>query len=224
MRSSLLKAATIAVTSLLCSTASAAEVTVNPSATWIGYMNVFNLPADGGAFQFGSPWGFADLNASFAGPVLTLTPNTSIDRDVPFTDAFWWKPDTTGNKSMEANSYVEDNTGALSGTALTFSGSVVSNTLVAPYSVVAFIKDFAPDYSSNITNTVPVTSGDFSVSLNTDPGAGRHIQYGFALTGPNAKLTDQFGNIQLTAVIPEPASMGFVAVAGLLAVRRRRNG
>jgi len=63
-------------------------VTVDPSANWIGYMNVFDIPqneASGpypstgpGTYMFGSAWGTADLMASFADPVLTLGPNTIV--------------------------------------------------------------------------------------------------------------------------------------------------
>ena len=223
MRSFLLKAATIAAASLFYSTASAATVTIDPGATWNGFMNWFATPADGGGYVGGGGWAPADLRATFSGPVLTLAPNTNLDRDVP-TDPYWWKPDTTANKYLEANMYIQDDTGTLSGTSLSFSGTVVSNTLAAQYSVVAFIKDFASDYSSNVTTTIPVSSGDFSVTANTVAGAGRHVQYGLWLFGPPQRLTDNFGNMQLTALVPEPASLGFVAVAGLLAVRRRRVG
>ena len=46
--------------------------------------------------------------------------------------------------------YVQSDS-ALSGQHLTFTGNVLSNTLVSPYTSVAFIKDFAPDFSSNVT-------------------------------------------------------------------------
>ena len=39
------------------------------------------------------------------------------------------------------------------GQTLTFKGNVLSNSLVSPYTSVAFIKDFAPDYSSNVSVT-----------------------------------------------------------------------
>ena len=107
--------------------AAAVTVGVDSGATWLGFMNVFNLPADGGAFAFNGSWGTADLNASFAGPLLTLTPNTSIDRDVP-ADPFWWKGDGSANKNMFASMYVQDNT--LAGQTVTFTGRVLANSLV----------------------------------------------------------------------------------------------
>jgi hypothetical protein len=104
-------------------------------------MNVFELPSNGGGYVFGSGWGVADLNASFSGPILTLTPNTIGD-----PNPFWYTPSggpgATGNKTMDANMYVEVNGGGLSGQNVTFTGLVLGNTLVSPYTSVAFIKDF----------------------------------------------------------------------------------
>ena len=119
-------------------------VTVDPAAPWIGFMNVFELPSNGGGYVFGSGWGTADLAAMFSGPVLTLAPNTIGD-----PNPFWYTPSggpgATGNKIMDANMYVEP-AGSLPGQLVTFKGNVLSNSLVSPYTSVAFIKDFAPDY------------------------------------------------------------------------------
>lgn len=231
MRSSLLKAATIAVASLVCSTASAAidfTVSSTPAYPWAGFMNVSDLPANGGAYQFGSPWGPADLTATFAGEVLTLGPNTIGD-----PDPYWYTPaggpGAAGNKIMDANMYVESpnpvatNVGEWSGQMLTFSGLVLSNTLTSAHTSVAFIRDFASDFSSLNQVTVPLTPGAFSISLNTDPGPGRHVQYGFQTVGVNVWVTDvaPYGNAQVTAV-PEPTSLGFLAAGALIALRRRR--
>ena len=61
-------------------------VTVDPAATWNGFMNVFELPSNGGGYVFGSGWGTADLTATFSGPVLTLGPNSVND-----TSTFWYQ-------------------------------------------------------------------------------------------------------------------------------------
>ena len=82
--------------------ANAANVGVDPGAAWIGYMNVFQIPQNGGGYVFGSPWGTGDLRATFAGTVLTLAPNTIGD-----PDPFWYTPSggpgATGNKFMDAS-------------------------------------------------------------------------------------------------------------------------
>jgi hypothetical protein len=199
-------------------------VTVDPSAPWLGFMNVFELSANGGGYVFGSGWGTADLVASFSGPVLTLSPNTIGD-----PDPFWYQggggPGAPGNKIMAASFYQEV-TGPYSGINLTFKGKVLSNTFTSAHSTVAFIKDFAPDYSSHVPVTVPLNSdGTFSVSMNTIPMAGRHVQFGFETTGVNVWATDvaSYGNIQIIGV-PEPSSLilGLTALAGAFVRASRR--
>jgi hypothetical protein len=200
----------------------AVTVTVDPAHNWVGFMNVFELPSNGGAFVFGSPWGTADLVATFSGPVLTLAPN-SINDPAPFWYTPSGGPGAQGNKTMDANMYVENST-TFVGQEVTFTGTVLSNTLVAPYTSVAFIKDFAPDFSSFNQVTVPLTPGTFSITLQTDPTPGRHVQFGFETIGPNVWITDapSRGTVQVTA-IPEPAAIGLAVAAGLgIAVRRRR--
>jgi hypothetical protein len=199
-------------------------VTVDPGAPWLGFMNVFELPANGGGYVFGSGWGTADLVASFSGPVLTLSPNTIGD-----PSPFWYQggggPGAPGNKIMAASFYQEV-TGPYSGVNLTFTGKVLSNTFTSAHSTVAFIKDFAADYSSHVPVSVPLNAnGTFSVSMNTIPVLGRHVQFGFETTGVNVWATDvaPFGNIQITAV-PEPSSLllGLTALAGAFVRGRGR--
>jgi hypothetical protein len=200
-------------------------VSVDPGASWLGFMNVFELPANGGGYVFGSPWGVADLTATFSGPVLTLKP-----APITTSDSFWYQggaggPGASGNKNMEANMYQEV-TGPLAGVNLTFTGRVLSNTWESPYTTMAFIKDFAPDYSSNVTTTVPLNSeGVFSVSLSTINDPTRHVQFGFQTLGPNVWPTDVdlHGNIQIAA-IPEPTTLAasVLGLVGLLAARRHR--
>ena len=200
------------------------SVGVDPSSNWLGFMNVSNLPApDGdGAYQFGSSWGTADLVAIFDGPTLQLTPNTIND-----PDPYWYigggGPGAPGNKIMEANFYVED-TGTFNGQTVTFSGEVLSNTLDPSYTTVAFIRDFAPDYSSSVGITIPLAPGAFSLSLATINDPARHVQYGFQTVGRNVWFTDvaQFGEVRIAAV-PEPAGLGMAALGmALLAGRCRR--
>jgi hypothetical protein len=182
-----------------------ARVTLGPGLPWFAFMNVFDLPADGGAFVFGDYWGIGDLNAGiFADGSITLSPNTSISRDVPLTDSFWWKPDGSSNKVMDANLVAQDD--SLVGKKVVLSGFTVSNTLVSPYHSVAFIRDFAPDYSSFVQATVPLVGGRrFKVVLATAPVAGHHVQYGFETNGPSAPLDGSaaLGSVHLTSAPPD---------------------
>ena len=161
-------------------------VSVNSGGTWIGYMNVFELPSNGGGYDFGGVWGTADLDATVVGTNVVLTPNTSIDRDVP-NDPYWWVGGAGGapNKNMDASYYVQDD--SLAGQTVTFMGTCVSNNLVSPYTSVAFIKDLTTGYAVAGSITVPLTEGaPFSISLPTTPG--HHIQYGFETIGPDARI------------------------------------
>ena len=89
------------------------NVYVDPSQAWIGFMNVFELPANGGGYDFGSAWATGDLDANFSGSVLTLTPNDNIDRTDPI-DSYWWQPPndgslaSAGNHTMDASMYVQN--------------------------------------------------------------------------------------------------------------------
>jgi len=208
-----------------CSAAQAATVGVDNSAggpgrPWLGFMNVFDF---GNNFQFASGWGVGDLNASFndGASTLTLSPNTIGD-----PNPYWYQggggPGAPGNKIMEANLYQEDNTNVYSGTNLTFSGFVQSNTFTSAHVAKIFIRDFANDYSSFNESTIAMVPGAFSVSLNTLPGPGRHVQWGFQVKGVNVWTTDTapFGNAVI--LTPAPGAAGLMGLAGLIAGRRRR--
>jgi hypothetical protein len=160
-------------------------VSVDPTRTWVGYMNVFS--PDFSTYYFGSPWGTAALSAYFDATgtnSLTLTANTNCYNPA---DSYWANPDGTGAKMMDASFYVQDDT--LAGQTLTFNGTCKSNSLASGYNSTAFIKVFAPDYSSYYGQTANLVGGQpFSVVLTCDPGS--HVQYGFETTGIDASPTN----------------------------------
>src|ERR1700733_2893263 len=186
-------------------------VTVDPTQTWIGYMNVSQLPVNGGGYQFGSSWATGAFQAFFGGTNLTLSPCTNVWET---NDAYWVQGDgLTPNEIMDANFYVQDNT--LVNTNVVFLGSCLSNSLtLAPepltgvaYTSVAFIKIFNGGYGLMGSVTTNLVAGQaFSLTLNTTGAA--HVQYGFETTGPdgNPVTVSTLGNVVL-AVAPPSATV-----------------
>jgi hypothetical protein len=207
--------------------ASAATVTPGPSTDpWNGYMNVFELPANGGGWVFGQVWGIPDLDVTFDDPgsKLTFGPATIDD-----PDPFWYSsgagaPGAVGNKNMEALLYVES-TGPLAGQTVDFTFNTLSDTTTSAHEGFAFIKDLAPDYSSSVDTIVALTGGPQTVSYATINDPARHIQYGFRMLGVNIWPGDEptFGNFMI-GTIPEPTSivLAGLGLIGMLGVRRKR--
>ncbi|MBN2446250.1 MAG: hypothetical protein JXO22_05975 [Phycisphaerae bacterium] len=195
------------------------EVTVDPAAGWIGWMNWYDLPEDGGAYVAGGAWGTPDLPAVFTGDELKLSPNTNTYNAA---DPYWVKPDGSGNKWMEANMYFED-TGMV-GESVTFTGLTPEYSLVSPYESKAFIKVLDSNNGWALVAEVydVLEAGQpFSVSLDIAGTAGLIPQFGFMTTGPNAnpETVDQLGYAIVTA-IPEPASALLLLAVAVL-IRRR---
>jgi len=211
----------------------AVEVTIDSGTMTNGYMNVFDLPANGGSYQFGSAWTIGDLNATFQNSsTVTFTPNTIGD-----ANSYWYTPSggpgATGNKIMEANLYAQ-NDGGLAGQTINFKGNVTSFTLQTgtnpntDYTFTAFIRDFAPDFSAVVQTLIPITTtGEFSATLATINDPARHVQWGLQMKGPDVWATDVAakGSVTVTAV-PEPSSVALLGIGGgiLAAIARRRVG
>lgn len=171
-----------------------ALVQVDPAKTWSGFMNVSDLPADGGAHQFGSVWGTSDLRAAFVGGTnLVLKPNTNVWET---TDTYWVKADgTSPNKNMDANFYVQDD--SLISLNVTFVGACVSNNLDSAYSSQAFIKIFDGSFNLLGSATTNLVEGQsFSITAAAVAGAA-HVQYGFETIGPDANpaTADSLGEV-----------------------------
>ena len=223
----------VAITGISGATAQVFK-TINSAEMVSGYMNVFELPSNGGAYVFGSGWGIGDLKADFPNATtVVFSPNTIGD-----PASFWYTPSgqigALGNKIMEANLYAQDDT--LAGQTIQFDGTVSSFSLATnsagiPYNFTAFIRDFAPDYSSvnqvvyNLNST-----GNFQLTLATINDSARHVQWGLQMSGPDIWAEDASqlaaaGSATVEA-IPEPSTYALLAVsaAGIGAhfIRRRR--
>src|SRR3990172_785399 len=122
-------------------------VFVDPGSPWGCWMNVYDLVGGNtqGGYLWGSGWGTADLPAIISGPTLTLSPNVGTWNP---TDPYWVNAGQP-NKWMEANFYV-DVGASFAGNSVTFSGNTIANTLVSPYSSVAFIEEFTSSYGWEI--------------------------------------------------------------------------
>ncbi len=200
--------------------AAQADVVVNgadPGATWLGYMNVFDM---GMNYQWGSPWGTAHLRAGFAGNTLLLQSNTNCWNPAePY-----WVVNGAPNKIMEGNFYQEWY-GGLAGQTVTFNYLVLSNNLAAEgYSTKAFIKVLDP---ASGWATINMVSADLTPGLNTltltvNPIALPVTQVGFAVLGP---VSDPAGSIASKAVVistvPEPATLALLGLGGLLLRRKQ---
>ena len=182
-----------AFTNSLTIPANANTTVFDANATWNGYMNVFELPENGGGYVFGQPWGVPELSAIFTPSInnVKLLPNTNTYAENP-TDAFWVNQTTgAGNKNMEAITFIEPGAGA-NDNDLAFGGNVVGNTLDAAYTAKYFIKALDPNngyadvFNGSKTFDLPA-SGTFSVSATAaELPAGLIVQYGFVMVGPNA--------------------------------------
>jgi hypothetical protein len=85
---------------------------------------------------------------------------------------------------MDASFYVDVGT-AYQGQTVTFAGTVLSNTFVAPYTCVAVIKEFTTSYGFIGQTTATLTAGQpFTISRTI--GTGSVTQYGFVTDGPDA--------------------------------------
>jgi hypothetical protein len=188
-----------------------ATVTVDPSQSWIGYMNVFDLPVSAGGdgnYVFGNPWATTDLQAYFTTTNLTLEPCTNIWET---TDTFYVQANgTTPNKSMDASLYVQNDN--LVNTNLIFIGNCLSDNLTTQpepltgitYTSAAFIKIFDGSFNllGSATSAGLSAGKPFAISLNT--AGATHVQYGFETIGPDANPATSLslGSVVLSASIP----------------------
>ena len=165
-------------------------LTLEPTENWFGFMNVFELPENGGGFVFPSGWAPADLVALYNGDELCLQPNQIGD-----PDSFWYQggggPGASGNKTMEANFYNEDQTGAFVNQTVSFSIEVTSNDFSCGHASSLYIREFNPSFAGILAETfVPIAGpGVYNVMMPIS-ATGGPVQYGIQTVGPNVWVTD----------------------------------
>ncbi|QDS99904.1 PEP-CTERM sorting domain-containing protein [Adhaeretor mobilis] len=202
------------VTSFASQASAQVNVGVDASDPWLGFMNVFELPENGGGYVFGDAWGVPDLVAEFTGDDLRLSPNVIND-----PNEFWYQnttgtapdpsnpggPGQRGNKNMAASMYIQDD--SLLGENVIFSGNVNAHSFTSAHTTTAFIKEFDGAFNLLFSSTMELTTaGAFTISLEIDDIPGNHVQYGFETVGENVWSTDvaPFGSISIDAVAAPP--------------------
>ena len=189
----------LGATCIVASSFSQNDVMVSATDNWIAYVNVFETPANGGGYLWGSPWAVADVKTTLdvTENTVTLQPNYGLYAADP-TDAYWVDQSTMeGNKFLEASTFVEPGP-SFNGSDLTFHGDILSNTLdVTQYEALFFIKalDSLNGYQDALGGTQIYTmpaSGSFTVSVSAaDIPSGLIVQYGFSVRGINANPMDE---------------------------------
>jgi hypothetical protein len=230
----LLLITTLVATAITGASAQTVYKTIDSSEMTGGFVNVSELPSNGGAYVFGSAWAIADLCTTFpTSSSVVFSPNKIND-----PASFWYtptgEPGSTGNKVIEASLYAES-TGAFNGQTVQFDGTVTAFDLSSTYQGVgytfrAFVMDFAPDYSSVVRQYSSISeTGNFQVSLATISDPARHVQWGLVMEGPDVWPTDNAAQIASAGsvtveAIPEPSTYALLGMtaAGLFAYRARR--
>lgn len=176
------------------------NVTVDASATWVGGMVVYeNTPEQ--PYLWYSDWGVADVKTDIdvANNQLVLYPNYN---NYNATDAYW-SNGALGNKICQGMTLVIND--GLLGQQFTFSGNVLSNTLVSGYTATAFVKALDANWGLINETTTPLDAGNFTISYNAAQYAGAaHIQYGFSIKGLNGNPAAMSTNGNVVVGADEP--------------------
>jgi Secretion system C-terminal sorting domain len=208
LNNKLCKGIALAGLSLLSLTNAQAQtnVTVDAGATWTGGMLVFDNTPEA-PYLWYSDWGIDDIKTvrNTENNTITLYPNYNV---YAATDAYWANGEQ-GNKIMQGMSLVIND--ALVGQQFTFSGEVLSNTLVAGYVATAFVKTLDANWGLINETTAPLDAGNFTITYNAAQFAGAaHVQYGFSVKGLNGNpaYMEQNGNVVVGAGEPETGGGG----------------
>ena len=181
---------------------------VDGTETWLGYVN---------STVWSGAYGFADLRSSFTDPGTIKLQSNVLAQD---NDPGGW-----AGATMELNSYQEV-VGAVGDTA-SFDFYTVANELAAQgYTAIGFMKvlDPGPGWATTQFETFALTpgvQGNLSLTVLPTIAPDPRIQAGFAITGLSDFSGSATADLAVT-VIPEPATLGLLGLAGAgLFIRRR---
>lgn len=176
-----------------------ADLTFDPNATLLGYINFDDTSGD---YINGFAYPAALLRGSISNGVAVMQPNTDLYVNGPnYNGGYQWtNSDGTPNAMLEQDFYIQND--ALAGNTLTFSGYCPGNSVDPSYTASAWIEDFASDYSSVTPITTNLVAGQaFSITLPTNPGD--HIQYGLRLDGlDNSAASPLTQGAVLVSIVP----------------------
>ena len=171
---------------------------IQKESVWIAYINVYDLPENGGGFFTGEVTDLNSLQSDVNPEAGTITLKPNFSKYVAGDPV--WSNGNIGNKIIQSSTYVEET--ALVGQSFTFTGNVISNTLDPSYQNYAFVRIFTASFSLLEETRYPLVQGDdFSVQYNnTQPGAV-YVQYGFTIQGLNANPANEatLGNVVVNA-------------------------
>ena len=176
-------------------------VAVDPGKSWIGYMSWYDTSDKylGGTNCLTAklPAGFVPNSASAARLVLGINSSTYA------TNGVFNLADGTPNRILDTDFYVELGTN-YGGQTVTFNGVVESNSLPSQWTAYAVVKEFTPpNYGYVGADTVPLTSGAFTVSRHI--GAGDLAQFGFYIYGPNTPPGSADSRQTVSILVANPA-------------------
>jgi hypothetical protein len=203
----------------LSTASNATIVTVSPNFT-NGYMEVFGLDGAGGldysAFQFGSGWAVSDIKSTVGESSVVLEANYNTYADNAGSD--YWRNNggagPGGNKWMIASTFAASSATFFTDNVCNFKTEISNYTFTPGYTVRAYIKCFAGDYSSNdIVFSAPLTANSV-VDLTLSTTGWANVQYGFEVQGVNANPDASPGSATAIAnVVPTVSTLTSLALS-----------
>lgn len=190
------------------------NVYLDPTQAWNGYENVYTNGVVNTTWPpymanwLGTGNSFANTSSIDGSGNITVAPDIRLDQMFPNDPLIWYDGSSTSTSicSVINDIYVDTTSIAAGGDTVVFSGTLVTNGLVAPYSntVVAFIKDFTSSWGFNGMASVPLntlTNGQaFTVSMNI-AATGDHVQWGLEWAGPPVRESElaNYGSVLVSS-------------------------